>query len=206
MQDLMSKQSAMAKCRIKIDVGGQLFTASKETFWKSDTFLKLEDSFFFAMLSSGRWEPDEDGTYFINHSPTYFHYMIDYLRTGSPVSTSKLSKVKLQCVKTEFDFYQIDFPLTSTHLALKKNTDETVPKSELQSSEFKLQSSVDTVISVYRKVKEEIAELDHKIAVCLFCRSACLVVLSVNACDFLEFACLCTCLVGLSVRVCLCVL
>jgi hypothetical protein len=157
------------------------------------------------MLSSGRWEPD-DGAYFIDRSPTYFPYVIDYLRTGSPVSTFKLSKLELQFVKTEFDFYQIDFPLPSTHLALKKNTDETVTKSELKSSKSKLQSSVDTVTSVERKVKGEIAELDHKMAVCLFCLSACLVGLSVNACDFLEFACLYTCLVGLSVRVCLCVL
>ncbi len=201
MQALMSKHSAMAKSRIRIDVGGQLCTASKETF------LKFEDSFFFAMLSSGLWEPDEDGTYFIDRSPTYFPYVIDYLRTGSPVSMSKLSKVELQCVKTEFDFYQIDFPLPSTHLALKKNIRfRTRPKYELQSSESKLQSSVDTVISVDRKVKGKIAELDHKMAVCLFCLSACLVGLSVKACDFLEFACLCTCLVGLSVRVFLCVL
>ena len=108
MQDLMSKHSAMAKSKIKLDVGGQSFTASKETF------LKLEGSFFFAMLSSGRWEPDEDGAYFIDRSPKYFPYVIDYLRTGSLDMPTGLSTGELQCVKTEFDFYQIDFPRPST--------------------------------------------------------------------------------------------
>ncbi len=107
MQELMSKHSATAKSKIKIDVGGQSFTASKETF------LKFEGSFFFAMLSSGRWEPDEDGTYFIDRSPTYFPYVIDYLRTGSLDELTGLSKVELQSTKTEFDFYQIDFPCPS---------------------------------------------------------------------------------------------
>ncbi len=108
MQELMSKHSAMAKSKIKLDVGGQSFTASKETF------LKFEGSFFFAMLSSGRWEPDEDGAYFIDRSPTYFPYVIDYLRTGSLDVLTGLSKVELDRVHTEFDFYQIDFPRPST--------------------------------------------------------------------------------------------
>lgn len=97
MQEVMSKHSAMAKSKIKLDVGGQLFTASKETF------LKFEGSFFFAMLSSGRWEPDEDGAYFIDRSPTYFPYVIDYLRTGSQDVLTGLSKVELDRVYTEFD-------------------------------------------------------------------------------------------------------
>ncbi len=108
MQELMSKHSAMAKNNIKLYVGGQLFMASKETF------LKFEGSFFFAMLSSGRWEPDEDGAYFIDRSPKYFPYVIDYLRTGSFDVFTKLSRVELQCMETEFDFYQIDFPRQST--------------------------------------------------------------------------------------------
>ncbi len=104
----MSKHSAMAKNNIKLYVGGQLFMASKETF------LKFEGSFFFAMLSSGRWEPDEDGAYFIDRSPTYFPYVIDYLRTGSLDVLTRLSKVEVQCVETEFDYYQIDLPRPST--------------------------------------------------------------------------------------------
>jgi hypothetical protein len=108
MQELMSKHSAMAKNKIKLDVGGQLFTTSKETL------LKFEGSFFFAMLSSGRWEPDEDGTYFIDRSPTYFSYVIDYLRTGSSDILVGLSRLELDRVYTEFDFYQIGFPRPST--------------------------------------------------------------------------------------------
>ncbi len=40
--------------------------------------------------------------------------MIDYLRTGSLDMPTGLSTGELQGVKTEFDFYQIDFPRPST--------------------------------------------------------------------------------------------
>ncbi len=173
MQEFMSKHSAMAKSKIKLDVGGQSFTASKETF------LKFKDSFFFAMLSSGCWEPDEDGVYFIDRSPTYFPYVIDYLRTSSFVSASKLSKEELQCVQTEFDFYSISMAevIPKSKAALKINT-ALLTNSALTT---KIQSSINTLTSVYTEAEEKIAELEHKMAVCLFCLIACLVGLSVNA-------------------------
>jgi hypothetical protein len=105
MQELMFKHSAMAKSKIKLDLVGQSFSALKETL------LKFKGSFFFAMLNSERFEPGEYGAYFIDRSPTYFSYVIDYLRRDRFDVLPGLSKAELQCVKTEFDFYQIDFPL-----------------------------------------------------------------------------------------------
>jgi hypothetical protein len=109
MQALMAKHAALAKHKIKLDVGGRHFATSKETL------LKFEGSFFFAMLSSGLWEPDEDGTYFIDRDSKYFPYLLRYMRTGSLKELTDLSKSssfydELDCVKEEFDFYQIEFP------------------------------------------------------------------------------------------------
>lgn len=44
------------KQKIKLDVGGKIFTTSK------DTLLKFKDTYFSALLGSGNWRPDEDGT------------------------------------------------------------------------------------------------------------------------------------------------
>jgi hypothetical protein len=113
MQGLMTNQSALSKHKIKLDVGGQHFATSK------DTLLKFEGSFFCAMLSSGQWKPDEDGTYFIDRNPRYFPYLLSYMRTGSLKELTDLSKSssfydELDCVKEEFDFYQIEFPTPRT--------------------------------------------------------------------------------------------
>ncbi len=139
MQEVMSKHSSMAKNKIKLDVGGRSFTASKETF------LKFEGSFFFAMLSSGRWEPGEDGTYFIDRSPKYFPYVIDYLRTGRLDMLTSLSEVECNIAKIEFDFYQIemrlpvrwDTSIDGVHLAFTGTILQSTATKKLQSTATK---------------------------------------------------------------------
>jgi hypothetical protein len=52
---LMDANVVKAKQKIKLDIGGKLFTTSKTTL------LSIEGTYFHAMLSSGSWQPDEDG-------------------------------------------------------------------------------------------------------------------------------------------------
>ena len=52
----MEKNCSEAKTKIKLDVGGKLFATTKSTL------LRFENTYFHAMLASGHWKPDEDGT------------------------------------------------------------------------------------------------------------------------------------------------
>jgi len=62
------------------------------------------------MLGSGKWKPQEDGSYFIDCDPTGIEYLFDYLRTGKTNSMKDLNyalKVKLQ---DHFDYFMIPLP------------------------------------------------------------------------------------------------
>jgi len=89
-----------AKHKIKLDVGGQSFTTSKTSL------LRFEGSFFWTMLSGGKWEPDEDGFYFIDHNPKYFDRILDYHRTGE-FDDHGLDEAALLQLKKDFDFFQL---------------------------------------------------------------------------------------------------
>ncbi|KAF0688990.1 hypothetical protein As57867_019437, partial [Aphanomyces stellatus] len=45
---------------VTLNVGGSLFTTSKETL------LRVEGSYFHAMLGSGHWQPDSGNDYFLD--------------------------------------------------------------------------------------------------------------------------------------------
>eukprot|EP01006_Ploeotia_vitrea_P045459 TRINITY_DN66943_c10_g1_i11.p2 TRINITY_DN66943_c10_g1~~TRINITY_DN66943_c10_g1_i11.p2 ORF type:complete len:115 (-),score=18.04 TRINITY_DN66943_c10_g1_i11:645-989(-) len=50
--------------RVSLNVGGQHFETTEETL------VKEKETFFWAMLRSGQWQPDDsDGRYFIDRSP-----------------------------------------------------------------------------------------------------------------------------------------
>jgi hypothetical protein len=49
--------------QITLNIGGKKFTTTKTTL------LSVPDTYFHAMLSSGKWLPDEDGEYFIDRNP-----------------------------------------------------------------------------------------------------------------------------------------
>ena len=51
----MNSNAQKAKQKIRLEVGGQIFVTSKSTL------LSVEGTYFYALLSSGKWEPDEDG-------------------------------------------------------------------------------------------------------------------------------------------------
>lgn len=79
---------------ITLNVGGQLFVTTRET---------LSLGFFKAMINSN---PSLD-TYFIDRDPTYFRWILNFLR-GSKVIPD--CKVEYDQVKVEADFYCLDIP------------------------------------------------------------------------------------------------
>jgi len=62
------------------------------------------------MIASGRWEPDDDGCYFIDRNPKHFNLILDYMRTKK-LEVSSLNQKETEKIKSDFDYYQLPFPL-----------------------------------------------------------------------------------------------
>jgi len=103
LQSKLKENAAKANTKIKISVGGQVFATSKSTL------LSIEGTYFHAMLSSGHWQPDEDGEYFIDRSPKCFRNILDYLLTGK-LDTSPLTSSEKKQLTEDLDYYQIKLP------------------------------------------------------------------------------------------------
>jgi len=87
--------------KVRLDVGGKIFSCSLD-------ILCREDNFFCSMFS-GRFQLEQDqfdGSYFIDRSPFYFEYILDFLRNGK-VKIDRLTDVELKELIEEADFYQI---------------------------------------------------------------------------------------------------
>ncbi len=101
----MEKFASTAKSKIKLNIGGKIFTTSKTTL------LMYPNSFFSAMLSSGKWNPDEDGEYFIDRNPKYFDILLDFMRNGGLDSNSEvydMNKKEKESLRREAEFYLLD--------------------------------------------------------------------------------------------------
>eukprot|EP01112_Ceratiomyxa_fruticulosa_P024259 TRINITY_DN979_c0_g1_i1.p1 TRINITY_DN979_c0_g1~~TRINITY_DN979_c0_g1_i1.p1 ORF type:complete len:328 (-),score=65.15 TRINITY_DN979_c0_g1_i1:230-1213(-) len=87
--------------RIKLDVGGTLFTTSMETL------TSFKGSFFDAMFS-GRFplKKEEDGAIFIDRNGKHFGYILDFMR-GTPPSLEHFSKREINELRTEAEYYQL---------------------------------------------------------------------------------------------------
>uniref|UniRef100_A0A6B2LJ35 Potassium channel tetramerisation-type BTB domain-containing protein n=1 Tax=Arcella intermedia TaxID=1963864 RepID=A0A6B2LJ35_9EUKA len=61
------------------------------------------------MLSSGHWQPDEDGEYFIDRNPKHFINILDFLRTGklNTIGFNEADHIKL---KEDLDYFLISIP------------------------------------------------------------------------------------------------
>ena len=55
LEQKMNSNAQKAKQKIKLEVGGQLFATSKSAL------LSVEGTYFYALLSSGKWHPNKDG-------------------------------------------------------------------------------------------------------------------------------------------------
>jgi len=88
---------------VHVNVGGRVFSASKETF------LSAPDSFFTNLLGSEAFAKNEDGHYFIDRDPVLFPHIMTYLRTGQWF-TNCLNPDELDRLEGELDFYAMQLP------------------------------------------------------------------------------------------------
>ena len=90
--------------KVKLDVGGHIFSTSVSTLCKHDNSM-------LAAMFSGRHQLKEceDGTFFIDRDGTYFRYILNFLR-GRILDGNDLPSDKhvLREIKQEADFYQLD--------------------------------------------------------------------------------------------------
>lgn len=98
----LSLTSKQAKQKIKLDIGGTLFATTL------DTITSEKPTFFSAWFSDEFFEkPGEDGTYFVDRSPDYFKYVLEYLRTKK-CSITNLSAFEIAKIKEEAKFYCVN--------------------------------------------------------------------------------------------------
>jgi len=99
----IEESASRASQKIKLDVGGKPFNTSK------GTLMSMEGTYFHAMLGSGKFQPDEEGVYFIDRNPKHFDVILDYLRMGE-LNVEGLDTKGLEKVKKDCDYYQIPLP------------------------------------------------------------------------------------------------
>jgi hypothetical protein len=95
--------SEKAKHKIKLNVGGVVFTTT------IDTMASEKDTFFSAMFS-GRFlmEPDDEGEYFIDRDPTHFDIILNHLRGVDVASKIKeMTTSQREFLQQEVNFYGI---------------------------------------------------------------------------------------------------
>jgi hypothetical protein len=99
----LEKVSSQAKSKIKLNVGGKIFTTSLNT-------LTMEKNTYFSSMFSENFntQPDEDGEYFIDRNPEHFHLILDYLRNPTKeVNLNEMTKKELEDFYYEVDYYSI---------------------------------------------------------------------------------------------------
>ncbi|RLO05387.1 hypothetical protein DYB28_013596 [Aphanomyces astaci] len=87
---------------ITLNVGGTIFQTAK------DTLLRVEGSYFHALLGSGMWNPTPGmgGAYFLDLDPVVFRRVLLFLRTGK-VSTDGLNDLELTSFKFMMEYFQL---------------------------------------------------------------------------------------------------
>ncbi|PRP86672.1 K+ channel tetramerization domain-containing protein [Planoprotostelium fungivorum] len=99
----MEENANRAKSIVRLNVGGQRFETSKMTL--------MGNPFFKAMLESGIWQPENDGSYFLDRNPQYFAVILEYLRTGTLLLTEGLNE---EALDKELEFYQVNVKSSPT--------------------------------------------------------------------------------------------
>jgi WD40 repeat protein len=128
MQSTMTLNTEKTSPRIKLNLRGKIFETYRETL------LHIEDTYFHAILSSGVWQPDAEGAYFIDQPPEGFDRIIEYLRSGV-LSLEGLNKYEAKCVKRNMDYFRIPTQVKawdySSHIEVNKTDFEVVTILEL---------------------------------------------------------------------------
>lgn len=99
----LSQCPSCVKGRIKLDVGGTIFTTSELT-------LTRDSESMLAAMFSGRHniKREDDGTIFIDRDGTHFRYILNYLRDGG-IATDALprSRQVLRELRNEAIYFQL---------------------------------------------------------------------------------------------------
>lgn len=99
----MEEMHKIQKGRIKLDVGGHIFTTSLLT-------LSREQDSMLAAMFGGRHEiiKEDDGCVFIDRDGTHFRYVLNYLRDGgATMETLPRDRQLLKELKKEATYYQL---------------------------------------------------------------------------------------------------
>jgi hypothetical protein len=89
---------------IILNLRGRVFKTYK------DTLFKKEGTFFYNMLSSGEWLPDEKGEYFIDRGYEGVERILRYLSTGE-LSFKDLNEFEDEVLAENVDYFQISIPV-----------------------------------------------------------------------------------------------
>ncbi|ETV94351.1 hypothetical protein H310_11994 [Aphanomyces invadans] len=104
LQRRIQGNTVAAAHTITLDVGGVLFKTSKQTL------LRVEGTYFHAMLGAGCWQPNGPGnTYFLDLDPTHFDRVMTYLRTDV-LSFDGLSVWECRQLRATLDYLNILTP------------------------------------------------------------------------------------------------
>jgi len=87
--------------KIKLDVGGRIFSVSLDT-------LRVADGSFFYVMFSGNYSvmPGDDGSYFIDRNPAMFDYILDFLR-GTPLMLDDLTRRERHMLIADAEYYNL---------------------------------------------------------------------------------------------------
>ncbi|KAF0711936.1 Aste57867_4958 [Aphanomyces stellatus] len=88
---------------VTLNVGGSLFTTSKETL------LRVEGSYFHAMLGSGHWKPDYGNAYFLDLHDPMFDRVLTFLCTNK-LWLDGLTKFEETELRTSMKYLQLACP------------------------------------------------------------------------------------------------
>lgn len=83
---------------VRLNISGKKFATTVETL------LKLKDTLFYKILTSGEFDLSEE--IFFDRSPRMFPYILDYLRYNK-ICYQRFSKHELNELKIEADYYEI---------------------------------------------------------------------------------------------------
>lgn len=96
----VERGAAVASSRVRLSVRGKVFWAD------ASSLLRVDGSFFQAMVSSEVWLPTHDGAYFIDRPYEGFERILDFLRSGV-LALDGLNAHELQCVEGNLEYFRI---------------------------------------------------------------------------------------------------
>ena len=99
----MESLHQVQETKIKLDVGGQVYTTSIQT-------LRRDPNSMLAAMFSGRYElkKEPDGSYFIDRDGTFFRYILNFLRDGClEAGTLPNDSVIIKELLRETKYYQL---------------------------------------------------------------------------------------------------